>query len=209
MYWIALLRLPRSMQGWSLVTPLLAVALAGCAVNPAQLYRTGYDKRLTAERWAAHQPSDVVVIISGYPSVWQNADDTSYAFEARQRFKIDWNHYFDVALVKPGTYQLQTIVRPTGSFADFGGFQGLGAVSGPVIASFKAAPGEVVYVGDFDAEVLIEGIADCSANLSTRDHSRSVGQAFAKQVPYVQRAPKTELITIVEPLIRFPCGHDG
>ena len=206
---IALLWLLRRLQSWSLATPLLAIALAGCAVNPAQLYRTGYDKRLTAERWAAHQPSDVVVIISGYPSVWQNADDTSYAFEARQRFKIDWNHYFDVALVKPGTYQLQTIVRPTGSFADFGGFQGLGAVSGPVIASFKAAPGEVVYVGDFDAEVLIEGIANCSASLSTRDLSRSVGQAFAKQVPYVQRNPKTDLMTIVEPLIRFPCGHDG
>jgi len=206
---IALLWLLRRLRSWSLATPLLAIVLAGCAVNPAELYRTGYDKRLTAERWAAHKPSDAVVIISGYPSVWQNADDTSYAFEARQRFKIDWNHYFDVALVKPGTYQLQTIVRPTGSFADFGGFQGLGAVSGPVIASFKAAPGEVVYVGDFDAEVLIEGIANCAASLSTRDLSRSVGQAFAKQVPYVQRTPKTDLITIVEPLIRFPCGHDG
>jgi hypothetical protein len=206
---IGLLRLLRSVQGWSLVSLLLGIVLAGCAVNPAQLYRTGYDKRLTAERWAAHKPSDAVVIISGYPSVWQNADDTSYAFEARQRFTIDWNHGFDVALIKPGTYRLQTIVRPTGSFAEFGGFQGLGAVSGPVIASFTAAPGEVIYVGDFDAEVLIEGAANCAANLSTRDFSNSVGKAFAKQVPYVQRAPKTDLITIVEPLVRFPCGEDG
>lgn len=128
------------MQRWSLVMLLLAIIVAGCSVNPAQLYRTGYDKRLTAERWNTRQPSDAVVILSGYPSVWQKDDDPSYVFEARQRFTIDWNHGYDVVLVKPGTYQLQTIVRPSGSFADFGGFQGLGAKWGVDAGEFFGEP---------------------------------------------------------------------
>lgn len=70
-------------------------------------------------------------------------------------------------------------------------------------------PGEVVYVGDLDAEVLMEGDANCAANLSTRDFSRSVGRAFAKQVPYVQGVPNTSLMIIDQSLVRFPCGVDG
>ena len=148
---------------------LLGVMLGGCQSNPAALYRTGYDKALTPQRWAARSPGDAVVIIGGYHSVWQKANEPSYAFESRQRFTIDWTHGYDVALVKPGSYQLQTLVLPTGSFAEFGGFQGLGAASGAVIASFDVGPGEVVYVGDLDAEVLIEGMGTCAANLSSKN----------------------------------------
>ena len=106
-----------------------------------------------------------------------------YAFEAAQRFKIDWTHTFDAALVKAGTYQLQTLVQQDGSFAEFGGFQGLGAKYDAVIASFQVAPGEVVYVGDLDALVLVEGIGTCSASLSTGNSYAGVVSAFAKQVP--------------------------
>ena len=183
----------------------LGVALTGCKTS--DLYRAGYDKMLTSQNWAARKPDDAVVIVGGYPSVWQKAGDPSYAFEVRQRFSVDWNRKYDVALVKAGTYQLQTIVLGSGEFAAFGGFQGLGAASGPVIASFAVGAGEVVYVGDLDAEVLTEGIANCAATLTERDSSRSVAAAFSKQVPYVQREPKTSLMTIKESLIRFPCGQ--
>jgi hypothetical protein len=181
--------------------------LTGCKTNPADLYRTGYDKMLTPQNWAGRRSDDAVVIIGGYPSVWQKAGEPSYAFEARQRFSIDWTRKYDVALVKAGTYQLQTIVLGGGDFAAFGGFQGLGAASGPVIASFAVGAGEVVYVGDLDAEVLVEGIANCAATLTERDSSKSVAAAFRKQVPYVEREPKTSLMTIQESLIRFPCGQ--
>jgi hypothetical protein len=192
-----------------IVAALLAsVASTGCKMNPADMYRTGYDKMLTPQNWPTRKPDDAVVIMGGFPSIWQKADDQSYAFEMRPRFSIDWSHGYDVALVKAGTYQLQTIVMQTGAFADFGGFKGLGAASGPVIASFEVGPGEVVYVGDFKALVIVEGVGTCSANLSVDDSSKSVSTAFAKQVPYVKQAPKTSLLTIKESLIRFPCGAE-
>jgi len=188
-----------------LIASVLLACLSGCKTT--NMYRPGYDKRLTSQSWAARAPDDAVVIVGGYPSVWQKAGDTSYAFETVQRFEVDWNRKYDVALVKAGTYELQTIVLAGGQFAAFGGFSGLGAAHGPVIASFTVGPGEVVYVGDLDAEVLVEGIANCAATLTERDSSKSVAAAFRKQVPYVEREPKTSLMTIKESLIRFPCGQ--
>jgi len=188
-----------------LMASVMLVCLGGCATS--NMYRPGYDKRLTPQSWTARAPEDAVVIVGGYPSVWQKAGDPSYAFETVQRFEVDWNRKFDVALVKAGTYELQTIVQGGGQFAAFGGFAGLGAAHGPVIASFTVGPGEVVYVGDLDAEVLVEGISNCAATLTERDSSKSVAAAFRKQVPYVEREPKTSLMTIKESLIRFPCGQ--
>jgi hypothetical protein len=196
-----------SRAGLMVAALLIGVALTGCKINPANLYRTGYDKMLTAENWSARKPDEAVAIIGGFPSVWQKADEPSYVLEARPRITIDWSHGFDVVLVKAGTYQLQTIVLGSGNFADFGGFRGLGAASGPVIASFEVRPGEVVYVGDLDANVEIEAIANCVASLSVKDTSKRVAAAFAKQVSFVQQAPKTSLMTIKESLIRFPCGE--
>ena len=186
---------------------LFGLTLAGCKTNTANWYRTGYDKRLTAENWAARKPDEGVVIVGGYPSVWQKSLDLYYAFETRQRFKIDWTHGFDAAIVKAGTYQLQTIVLGGGNWAAFGGFQGLGAASGPVIASFEVGAGEVVYVGDLEAEVLTEGFGNCVASLSVRDSSKLVAAALPKQLPYLQREPKTSLMEIKESTIRFPCGE--
>jgi hypothetical protein len=186
---------------------LLVAALTGCKTNPANWYRTGYDKTLTPQSWAARKPDQGVVVIGGYPSVWQKADEPGYAFETRQRFKIDWTHGFDAEIVKAGTYELQTIVLGGGNWAAFGGFKGLGAASGPVIASFEVGPGEVVYVGDLEAEVLTEGIANCAASLSVKDSTKVVVAALPKQVPYLQREPKTSLMIIKESLIRFPCGE--
>jgi hypothetical protein len=184
---------------------LLGATLTGC--KTADMYRTGYDKRLTAQNWAARKPDEGVVIIGGYPSVWQKSLDLNYAFETRQRFKIDWTHGFDVAIVKAGTYQLQTIVLGGGNWAAFGGFQGLGAASGPVIASFEVGAGELVYVGDLEAEVLNEGIANCAASLSVKDSAKLVTASLPKLVPYLQREPKVSLMDIKESLIRFPCGE--
>ena len=183
---------------------LLAVTLTGCKTNPADWYRQGYDKTLTPETWAARKPDEGVVVIGGYSSVWQKADEPSYAFETRQRFKIDWTHGFDVAIVKAGTYQLQTIVLGGGHWADFSGFKGLGAASG-VIASFEVGPNEVVYVGDLQAEVFTEAIAICAASLSVKDSAKVVAPALPKQVPYLQREPRTSLMSIRESSIQFPC----
>ena len=192
---------------WIVTTALLLGALTGC--KTANLYRSGYDKALTQETWANRAPDDAVVIVGGYRSIWQNASEPGYAFEVAQRFKIDWTHTFDVALLKAGTYQLQTLVQQDGSFAEFGGFQGLGAKNDAVIASFQVGPGEVVYVGDLDAMVLMEGIGTCSASLSTGNSYAGVVSAFAKQVPYVGRQPTINQMVINQPLVRFPCGQGG
>lgn len=198
----------RTRSGMSLAAAALVLgALGGC--KSADLYRSGYDKRLTRETWASRSPNDAVVIIGGYRSVWQNAADPSYQFEARQRFKIDWTHTFDAALVKPGTYQLQTLALPDGSFAEFGGFQGLGAEDAAAIANFQVGPGQVVYVGDLDAMVLVEGIGTCSANLSVANSYAGVAAAFAKQAPYVMAQPTVNLLTLDQSLVRFPCGQGG
>ena len=186
---------------------LLGVSLSGCKSNPANLYRTGYDKMLTPENWAARKPDEAVAIIGGFPSVWQKAGEQSYVFEARPRISIDWSHGFDVLLLKAGTYQLQSIVLGSGNFADFGGFQGLGVASGPIIASFEAGPGEVVYVGDFNANTEVLAIGNCLATLSVTDASKAVSATFAKQVPFIHQPPKTSLMTIKESLIRYPCGQ--
>ena len=186
---------------------LFGLTLTGCKTNPANWYRAGYDKTLTPQSWAARKPDEGVVIIGGYPAVWQKSLDFNYGFETRQRFKIDWTHGFDVEIVKAGTYQLQTIVLGGGNWAAFGGFQGLGAASGPVIASFEVGAGEVVYIGDLEAEVLTEGIGNCAATLSVKDSTKLVVAALPKQVPYLQREPKTSLMNIKESLIRFPCGE--
>ena len=192
---------------WLMAAVLSLGALTGC--KSADLYRSGYDKMLTQKNWSTRAPNDAVVIVGGYRAVWQKADDPSYAFETRQRFKIDWTHTFDAALVKAGTYQLQTLVQADGSFAEFGGFQGLGAKYDAAIASFQVGPGEVVYVGDLDALVLMEGIGTCSASLSTGNSYAAVVGAFAKQVPYVGRQPTINMMTINQPLVRFPCGQAG
>jgi len=186
-------------------TLLLGATLSGC--KTADMYRTGYDKTLTSKNWAERKPDEGAVIIGGYPSVWMKSLDFSYAFETRPRFKIDWTHGFDVAVVKAGTYQLQTIVLGGGNWAAFGGFQGLGAASGPVIASFEVGPGEVVYVGDLEAEVLTEGIANCAATLSVKDSAKLVAASLPKLIPYLKVEPKVSLMEIKESLIRFPCGE--
>ncbi len=186
---------------------LLATALTGCKTNPAEMYRTGYDKTLTSQNWAARRPDEGVVVIGGYPSVWQKADEPSYAFETRQRFKIDWTHGFDAAIVKAGTYQLQTIVLGGGNWAAFGGFKGLGVESAPMIGSFEVSAGEVVYVGDLEADVLTEGYANCAATLSVKDSAKLVAAALPKQIHYLQREPSTSLISIEQSLVRFPCGE--
>lgn len=186
---------------------LLGPTLSGCKTNPANWYRTGYDKTLTAQNWAGRKPDEGVVIIGGYPSVWQKSLDLNYAFETRQRFRIDWTHGFDAAIVKAGTYQLQTIVLGGGNWAAFGGFQGLGAASGPVIASFEVGAGEVVYIGDLEAEVLTEGYANCVATLSVKDSAKLITASLPKLIPYLKAEPKVSLIEIKESLIRFPCGE--
>jgi hypothetical protein len=188
-------------------TLLLATALSGCKTNPAEMYRTGYDKTLTPQKWAARKPDEGVVVIGGYPSVWQKADEPGYAFETRQRFRIDWTHGFDAEIVKAGTYQLQTIVLGGGNWAAFGGFKGLGVKSGPVIASFEVSAGEVVYVGDLEAEVLTEGYANCAATLSVKDSAQLVTAAIPKQLPYLQHEPKISLMSVEQSLNRFPCGE--
>jgi len=188
-------------------TLLLAIALTGCKTNPAEMYRTGYDKTLTAQNWAARKADEGVVVIGGYPSVWQKADEPSYAFETRQRFRIDWTHGFDAAIVKAGTYQLQTIVLGGGNWAAFGGFKGLGVSSSDVIATFEVGAGEVVYVGGLEADVLTEGYANCAATLSVKDSAKLVAASLPKQLPYLQREPTTILMNIEQSLVRFPCGE--
>jgi hypothetical protein len=188
---------------------LLGVALAGCKTNPAALYQTGYDKQLTARNWAARAPDEAVVVIGGYPSVWQKADEKGFAFETRPRFPLGWGSGYDVALVKAGTYQMVTIVGMNGSFADFGGITGLGAASGPVIASFEVGPGQVVYVGNLNAPIQVDGATQCWVDLSVTNAAPHVTDSFAKEVPYVTVAPTNALMTIKQSFIRFPCGRGG
>ena len=185
------------------------LALSGCKTNPADLYQSGYDKRLTAERWAARAPDEAVVVIGGYPSVWQKSDEKGYAFETRPRISLGWNSGYDVALVKAGTYELETILAANGSFADFGGIRGLGAASGPVIASFEVGPGQVVYVGNLDAPIQTDTATQCWVDLSVKNSAPEVVASFAKEIPYVKTVPVTSLFTVKESFIRFPCGRDG
>ncbi len=187
---------------------LLGVALAGCQTNPADMYKTGYDKRLTADSWAARAPDEAVVIIGGHSSVWQKSGEKGYTFETRPRFKVGLFGGYDAALVKAGTYQLETIVGAGGNFADFSGFKWStgGPPSGSVIASFEVGPGQVVYVGNLDALVRIEDIGTCWADFSVSDASPHVTASFAKRVPYVTAVPITDLLTVKENSIRFPCG---
>jgi hypothetical protein len=195
--------------GWlhAITLVCLVVASGGCQVNPTLLYRTGYDKSLTEQRWANRSPDDAVVIVGGARSVWQRVGDPKYAFEVQERFRIDARHTYDAVLVKAGDYQLETLVGAGGTFADIGGYQGLGASSG-TIASFTAGPGEVVYVGDLDAQVFAEGVGTCAASLSTSEMYGAVASAFAKQFPYVGRRPTTRLLRLDQTSIQFPCGRD-
>jgi hypothetical protein len=55
------------------------------------------------------QPDEAVVIIGGFPSVGENGR-ARVPPETRPRFTIGWTVGYDVALIKPGTYQLVTIV---------------------------------------------------------------------------------------------------
>ena len=185
----------RRLAAFLTITAVLLGTLAGC--KTADMYRSGYDKRLTQQNWATRSPNDAVVIIGGYRSVWQKADDPSFVFEVRQRFKIDWTHTFDAALIPPGTYQLQTLVHADGSFAEFGGFQGLGAKVRARSRASQIGAGQVVYVGDLDALVLAEGVGTCSASLSVGNSYMGVLSAFAKQVPYVKAQPTVSIMTII------------
>ena len=109
-----------------------------------------------------------------------------------------------MALVKPGMYQLQTVVLDNGQFAQFGGFSGLGVSSSSLYASFAVAPGEVVYVGDLLVDIVTLARTECNASLSMRDSSGDVASAFAQQLPYVRKAPRTNLMSIDQSEVRFP-----
>lgn len=187
---------------------LLGVALAGCKTNPAGMYKAGFDKSLTESSWAARAPDEAVVIIGGYPSVWQKSDDKNYAFEARLRFKVGWFGGYDVALVKAGTYQLATLVGAGGGVADFGGFNWgtVGAAPSSEIANFEVGPGEVIYVGNLDALIRVEDLGSCWANFSVSNSSLHVVPSFAMEVPYVKAVPKTVLLKLEQNAVRFPCG---
>ena len=186
---------------------LLGVSLAGCQTNPAEMYKAGYDKRLTATSWAARAPDEAVVIIGGSPSVWQKSDEKAYQFETRVRFKVGMFHGYDAALVKAGTYHLETLVGGGGNFADFSAFRWstVGARSESVIASFEVGPGQVVYVGNLEALTRADVPGDCWASFSVSDSSSAVAVAFAKEVPYVKSVPITALLTIQNNSVRFHC----
>ena len=204
-----------SPRAWRLRAPfliiaaalLLGVALAGCQTNPAGMYKAGYDKRLTAASWAARAPDEAVVIIGGNSSVWQKSGEKGYTFETRPRFRVGLFDGYDAALIKAGTYQLETIVGADGHFADFSGFRWSTADSrsDSVIASFEVRPGQVVYVGNLDASSRMEALGDCWAYFSVSDSSPHVVASFAKQVPYVTAVPITALLTVMENSVRFHC----
>ena len=183
--------------------------LSGCKMNPADMYQKGYDKRLTEKTWAARQPDEAVVIIGGFPSVWQKMGEQGYQFETRPRFTVGWTVGYDVALIKAGTYQLVTIVGSGGTFADFGGFSGLGAVSDKVIGSFTVGPGQVVYLGNLKVQIEEDVPGQCWADLKVQDGEAQILPSFAKQFPYIKEVPKSALMTINQSFIRFPCGRDA
>ena len=186
---------------------LFGTALAGCQTNPSYGYKTSYDKRLTAASWAARAPDEALVIIGGHPSVWQKSDEKGYAFETRPRFKMGLFGGYDAALVKPGTYHLETLVGAGGNFADFGafGWSTEDASSRANIASFEVGPGQVVYVGNLDAAVTIEEPGTCWAAFSVSDASPHVITSFAKESSYVTAVPGTALLTVLQNSIRFRC----
>jgi hypothetical protein len=183
---------------------LLVLLLAGCQANPAQMYRTGYDKMLTPQRWAARSPDQAVVIIGGASAVWHKADDPGYAFQNRPRYKLGWTQGYDVALVQPGQYQLQTLVLGSDAFAAFGGISGLGQSASQNYATFTAGAGQVVYVGDFEAQINRLGVDLCIASLFVRNNKAQIGSSFQKNVPYVTGPIATSLITLQQNDIRFP-----
>ena len=119
--------------------------------------------------------------------------------------------WYDVALVKAGTYELETIVGADGTLADFGGFnQGrVGATPVSAIASFEVGPGQVIYLGDLNALIRVEEYASCVAVLSVSSSAPHVLPLFAKQVPYVKVVPKIGLLTVEQNGVAFPCGMDG
>jgi len=186
---------------------LLCVALTGCQTNPTALYKTGYDKRLTAASWAARAPDEAVVIIGGTPSVWQKSGEKTYTFETQPRFRVGLFGGYDAALVKAGTYQLETIVGADGHFAEFSGFRWSTAdsASDSVIASFEVGPGQVVYVGNLESVGRTEELGDCWVMFSVSDSSTHVIASFTKQVPYVTAVPITALLTVMENSVRFHC----
>ena len=185
----------------------LGVSLAGCQTNPSEMYKAGYDKRLTAASWAARAPDEAVVIIGGSASVWQKSGENTYQFETRVRFRVGMFHGYDAALVKAGTYHLETLVADSGNFADFSAFRWstVGARSESVIASFEVGPGQVVYVGNLDAVTRADVPGDCWASFSVSDSSSAMVASFAKEVPYVKSVPVTALLTIKDNPVRFHC----
>ena len=186
---------------------LLCVALTGCQTNPTARYKSGYDKRLTANTWAARAPDEAVVIIGGSSSVWQKSGEKAYRFETQPRYQLGFFGAYDAALVKAGTYQLVTTVGQDGNFTDFSGFRWstADASSDSVIASFEVGPGQVVYVGNLDVVGRMEALGDCWAMFSVSDSSTHVIASFAKQVPYVTAVPTTALLTVLENSVRFHC----
>ena len=193
---------------WLAAAALLLVALGGCKTG--DLYRSGYDKRLTQETWANRSPNDAVVIIGGYRSVWQNAADPSYQFEARQRFRIDWTHTFDAALVKAGHLPAADAGAPRRQLRRVRRIPGAGR---PGRRGDRELPGR--HRGRWSTWATWTRWSWSRASGPARPTCRwdnsyaGVLAAFAKQVPYVTAQPTINLMTINQSLVRFPCGQGG
>jgi hypothetical protein len=188
---------------------LFGTALVGCQTNLPYDYKAGYDKRLTAESWATRAPDETLVIIGGHPSVWQKSDEEAYAFETRPRYQMGLFGGYDAVLLRAGTYHLQTLVGAGGNFADFSAYKWSteDASSRSRIASFEVGPGQVVYVGNLDAQVTVEDVGTCWAAFSVSDASPRVIESFAKEGSYVKTVPATALLTVSQNSIRFRCDR--
>ena len=114
--------------------------------NPAALYRTGYDKALTAQRWAAGSPGDAVVIIGGYHSVWQKANEPAMrsnrgsASRSTEPMAMTWRWSRRTLSVADHCFAHRELRRVRR-------VQGLGAASGAVIELRRWSGREAVYVG--------------------------------------------------------------
>jgi hypothetical protein len=67
----------------------------------------------------------------------------------------------------------------------------------------------VVYVGNLNAPIQVDGATQCWVDLSVTNAAPHVTDSFAKEVPYVTVAPTNALMTIKQSFIRFPCGRGG
>ncbi len=187
---------------------LLAVAtLAGCAGGGMRnAYMPGMDRSLTAQGYKAAGGNKAVVIVgSNRGLTWGPNIQANPTFETLPRLGPSSTPGYDVILIEPGTYVLESFLDASRQQADLYSMAGdvLTSTGRGAAAAFSVNPGDVVYIGDLFVQVIQNGEFSCEAVFELKINQDTAIALFQQKFPFVKKTPNVQPLTLMRPHVPY------